>query len=70
MQAKRPGWHRWNPAGIDMRALPIGAPRRHAAERLLPGLLPRQLALTLGHGFAVAVPALVNFVLQITFRGD
>jgi putative flippase GtrA len=40
-------------------------------ERLLPGLLPRQLALALGHGFAVAVPGLVNFVLHksITFRG-
>jgi putative flippase GtrA len=40
-------------------------------ERLLPGLLPRQLALALGHGCAVAVPALVNFVLHksITFRG-
>jgi putative flippase GtrA len=40
-------------------------------ERLLPGLLPRQLALALGHGFAVAFPALVNFVLHksITFRG-
>jgi putative flippase GtrA len=41
-------------------------------ERLLPGLLPRQLALALGHGCAVAVPALVNFVLHksITFRGS
>jgi len=40
-------------------------------ERLLPSLLPRQLALALGHGCAVAVPALVNFVLHklITFRG-
>jgi putative flippase GtrA len=40
-------------------------------ERLLPGVLPRQLALALGHGCAVAVPALVNFVLHksITFRG-
>jgi putative flippase GtrA len=40
-------------------------------ERLLPDLLPRQLALALGHGCAVAVPALVNFVLHkfITFRG-
>jgi len=40
-------------------------------ERLLPGLLPRQLALALGHGCGVAVPALVNFVLHkfITFRG-
>jgi energy-coupling factor transport system substrate-specific component len=40
-------------------------------ERLLPGLLPRQLALALGHGCAVAAPALVNFVLHkaITFRG-
>jgi putative flippase GtrA len=40
-------------------------------ERLLPGLLPRQLALALGHGCAVAVPALINFVLHklITFRG-
>jgi putative flippase GtrA len=40
-------------------------------ERLLPGLLPRQLALALGHGCAVAIPALVNFVLHksITFRG-
>ena len=40
-------------------------------ERLLPGLMPRQLALALGHGCAVAVPALVNFVLHktITFRG-
>jgi putative flippase GtrA len=40
-------------------------------ERLLPGLLPRQLALALGHGCAVTVPALVNFVLHksITFRG-
>jgi putative flippase GtrA len=40
-------------------------------ERLLPGLLPRQLALALGHGCAVAVPALLNFVLHksITFRG-
>jgi len=40
-------------------------------ERLLPGLLPRQLALALGHGCAVVVPALVNFVLHkfITFRG-
>jgi putative flippase GtrA len=40
-------------------------------ERLLPGLLPRQLALALGHGFAVAVPGLINFVLHkfITFRG-
>jgi putative flippase GtrA len=40
-------------------------------ERLLPGLLPQQLALALGHGCAVAVPALVNFVLHkfITFRG-
>jgi putative flippase GtrA len=38
-------------------------------ERLLSGLLPRQLAL--GHGLAVAVPGLVNFVLHkfITFRG-
>ena len=41
-------------------------------ERFLPGLLPRQLALALGHGCAVAVPALVNFVLHklITFRGS
>jgi putative flippase GtrA len=40
-------------------------------ERLLPGLLPRQLALALGHGCAVVVPTLVNFVLHksITFRG-
>jgi putative flippase GtrA len=40
-------------------------------ERILPGVLPRQLALALGHGCAVAVPALVNFVLHksITFRG-
>jgi putative flippase GtrA len=40
-------------------------------ERFLPGLLPRQFALALGHGCAVAVPALVNFVLHksITFRG-
>jgi putative flippase GtrA len=40
-------------------------------EQLLPALLPRQLALALGHGCAVAVPALVNFVLHksITFRG-
>jgi putative flippase GtrA len=40
-------------------------------ERLLPGLLPRQLALALGHGCGVAVPALINFVLHklITFRG-
>jgi putative flippase GtrA len=40
-------------------------------ERFLPGLMPRQLALALGHGCAVAVPALVNFVLHktITFRG-
>jgi len=40
-------------------------------ERLLPDLLPRQLALALAHGCAVAVPALVNFVLHksITFRG-
>jgi putative flippase GtrA len=40
-------------------------------ERLLPGVLPRQLALALGHGCAVAVPALINFVLHksITFRG-
>jgi putative flippase GtrA len=40
-------------------------------ERLLSGLLPRQLALALGHGLAVAVPGLVNFVLHkfITFRG-
>lgn len=40
-------------------------------ERVLPGVLPRQFALALGHGFAVAVPALVNFVLHksITFRG-
>jgi putative flippase GtrA len=40
-------------------------------ERLLPELLPRQLALALGHGCAVAVPALLNFVLHksITFRG-
>lgn len=41
-------------------------------ERILPGVLPRQLALALGHGCAVAVPALVNFVLHksITFRGS
>ena len=40
-------------------------------ERLLPGVLPRQFALALGHGCAVVVPALVNFVLHksITFRG-
>jgi len=40
-------------------------------ERLLPSLLPRQFALALGHGCAVAAPALVNFVLHkaITFRG-
>ena len=40
-------------------------------ERLLPGLMPRQLALALGHGCGVAVPALLNFVLHkfITFRG-
>jgi putative flippase GtrA len=40
-------------------------------EQFLPGLLPRQLALALGHGCAVVVPALVNFVLHkfITFRG-
>ena len=40
-------------------------------ERILPGVLPRQLALALGHGCAVAVPALINFVLHklITFRG-
>jgi putative flippase GtrA len=40
-------------------------------EQLLPGLLPRQLALAIGHGCAVVVPALVNFVLHksITFRG-
>ena len=40
-------------------------------ERFLPGLMPRQLALALGHGCAVAIPALVNFVLHkfITFRG-
>jgi putative flippase GtrA len=40
-------------------------------EWLLPGVLPRQLALALGHGCAVAVPALINFVLHksITFRG-
>ncbi len=40
-------------------------------EWLLPGVLPRQLALALGHGCAVAVPAVVNFVLHksITFRG-
>jgi putative flippase GtrA len=40
-------------------------------EQLLPGLLPRQLALALGHGCAVTVPALINFVLHklITFRG-
>jgi putative flippase GtrA len=40
-------------------------------ERVLPGLLPRQFALALGHGCAVAVPALMNFVLHksITFRG-
>jgi putative flippase GtrA len=40
-------------------------------ERILPGLLPRQLAFALGHACAVAVPALINFVLHklITFRG-
>jgi putative flippase GtrA len=40
-------------------------------ERVLPGVLPRQLALAIGHGCAVAVPTLVNFVLHktITFRG-
>jgi len=40
-------------------------------EWLLPGLMPRQLALALGHGCGVAVPALLNFVLHkfITFRG-
>ncbi|MBV8753810.1 MAG: GtrA family protein [Hyphomicrobiales bacterium] len=40
-------------------------------ERILPGVLPRQFALAFGHGCAVAVPALVNFVLHksITFRG-
>lgn len=40
-------------------------------ERLLPGVLPRQFALAVGHGCAVALPALVNFVLHksITFRG-
>jgi putative flippase GtrA len=41
-------------------------------ETLLPGLLPRQFAFALGHGCAVAVPALINFVLHksITFRGS
>jgi putative flippase GtrA len=40
-------------------------------ERVLPGLLPPQLALAIGHGCGVAVPALINFVLHkmITFRG-
>jgi len=40
-------------------------------ERLLPGLLPSQLALAIGHACGVALPALLNFVLHkmITFRG-
>jgi hypothetical protein len=40
-------------------------------ERLLPNLLPSQLAFAIGHGCGVAVPALINFVLHkmITFRG-
>jgi putative flippase GtrA len=39
-------------------------------ERVLPGLLPSQLALAIGHGCGVAIPALINFVLHkmITFR--
>jgi putative flippase GtrA len=40
-------------------------------QLVLPQFLPRQLALALGHGCAVALPAFVNFVLHksITFRG-
>ena len=40
-------------------------------ELVFPGFLPRQLALALAHGCAVALPVLVNFVLHksITFRG-
>jgi putative flippase GtrA len=40
-------------------------------EWFLPGLMPRQFALALGHACGVAVPALLNFVLHkfITFRG-
>ena len=40
-------------------------------ELVLPRFLPEQLALALGHGCAVALPVLVNFVLHksITFRG-
>lgn len=40
-------------------------------EQVFPGFMPRQLALALGHGCAVALPVLVTFVLHksITFRG-
>jgi putative flippase GtrA len=40
-------------------------------ELVFPAFLPRQVALALGHGCAVALPVLVNFVLHksITFRG-
>jgi putative flippase GtrA len=40
-------------------------------ELVFAQLLPRQLALALGHGCGVALPVFVNFVLHksITFRG-
>jgi putative flippase GtrA len=40
-------------------------------QLIFPQFFPPQIALALGHGCAVALPVLVNFVLHksITFRG-